>query len=380
MQTATRTAFVRIVDTCLAEGASALLIAGDLFDGAQRSARTAAFLVEQLDRLRKAGIRVFYIRGNHDAENPVAGETALPDNVHTFDARGGKVQLAEDVWIHGVSFSGRHVPDSLLPRFDAPVPGAVNIAMLHTSLAGAEGHDVYAPCSVADLSAMGFDYWALGHVHRRQVHGAAPWIVMPGTPQGRDMGETGPKSATMLTLGPGGIGVEEIPTSAVEFVRHEMNVPQDGDDADLRADLRGALLKAVQGLVSDTGVVRLTLKAPGPRHWQILRDRDLWTETLHRLAADTGRLWLDRLDIVAAGAEPAGQGATDELARLMAQIRAEPGFAETCRLALEDLAAELPADRRRALLPDEDAAAALARALAEAGAEAMIARMKGAPD
>ena len=123
VRAASRTAFTRIVDTALAEEVAALLIAGDLFDRAERSARTAAYLTAQLDRLRAGGIPVFYIRGNHDAENPITGEVDLPGNVHVFDGRGGKVQLTSDICIHGVSFMGRHAPESLLPKLPAPVAG-----------------------------------------------------------------------------------------------------------------------------------------------------------------------------------------------------------------------------------------------------------------
>ena len=180
--TASRNSLEKMVDFCLAEGVAAMLIAGDLYDRAERSAKTAAYLTIQMERLRASGVRVFYIKGNHDAENPITGEIDLPANVHVFDGRGGKMQLAPDVWVHGVSFRDKHAPDSLLPKFGALEPGAVNIAMLHTSLTGAAGHDPYAPCSVADLVQAGFDYWALGHVHKRQVHATAPWVVMPMRP------------------------------------------------------------------------------------------------------------------------------------------------------------------------------------------------------
>ena len=66
VKTATRSAFIKIVDTALVEEVSALLISGDLFDGAERSAKTAAFLTTQLDRLKAAEIPAFYIKGNHD--------------------------------------------------------------------------------------------------------------------------------------------------------------------------------------------------------------------------------------------------------------------------------------------------------------------------
>jgi len=377
VQTATRVALTRIVDTALAEGVAALLIAGDLFDGAERSARTAAFLTGQLDRLRASGIRVFYIKGNHDAENPLTGELSLPDNVHGFDGRGGKVQLATDIWIHGVSFAGRHATESLLPKFPAPVEGAMNIAMLHTSLAGAEGHDPYAPCSVNDLVASGFDYWALGHVHRRQVHSKKPWVVMPGTPQGRDIGEPGPKSSTLLTIGET-IEVEEVPTSVVEFLNVKIDTADAESDDALRDLLRQRLHATANGLASDSGVVRLTLTGTNLRRWQILRDHDVWAETAAQVSRETGRLWLDKLVFNLSDAEVPSHSATDELAEIMKTILKEPGFAEMCRAELETVLAELPAQRRGELVPNEDAMAALGQRLAETGAQRMLAQMKGA--
>ncbi|MFB9148163.1 metallophosphoesterase family protein [Roseovarius ramblicola] len=380
VQAATRAAFTRTVDVALSERVAALLISGDLFDGRARSARTAAFLTAQLDRLRTADIPVFYIKGNHDAENPITGALDLPDNVHVFDARGGCVQLTDDIRVHGVSFADRHAPDSLLPRFPAPVPGAVNIAMLHTSLAGAAGHDTYAPCTLADLTAMGFDYWALGHVHKRQVHSEAPWVVMPGMPQGRDIGEAGAKSASLLTVDAGRIEVTEVPTSVVEFAATALDISGvDSDDA-LRAALRDHLRGVADTLTSDAGVIRLTLTGTPPRHWQILRDQDIWAEAVAALARDTGRLWLDKLhlEIDAPGDAARAGSATDELAALMAAIRAEPGFGAAAQAEIEEVIGDLPQSVRATLLPDADAAGALTDSLAATGARRVLARMKGA--
>ena len=377
VRTSSRTAFTRIVDIAIAEDVAAVLISGDLFDGAQRSARTAAFLTLQLERLRERGVRVFYIKGNHDAENPLTGEVSLPDNVHVFDGRGGKVRLADGVWIHGVSFASRHAPESLLPKFAAPVEGAVNIAMLHTSLTGAEGHDPYAPCTVGDLTAAGFDYWALGHVHRRQVHSEAPWVVMPGTPQGRDIGEPGPKSATLLTIDRT-IEIEEARTSAVEFLRLRIDAADaDGDDA-LRDLLKRTLRDTARTLTSDSAVIRLELTGRTRRRWRMLRDRDVWTETAAQYARETGALWLDKVVFDLTDEAEPGHSATEELAGIMKTIREEPGFSETCRAEIESVMQELAPQRRAELAPDEAAMDRLARRLAEAGAERILARMKGA--
>ncbi len=377
VRTASREALARIVDVALAEEVAALLIAGDLFDGAERSARTAAFLALQLDRLRERGIRVFYIKGNHDAENPLTGELSLPDNVHVFDGRGSKVQLVDGLWIHGVSFAGRHAPNSLLPKFPAPVEGAINIAMLHTSLGGAEGHDPYAPCAVGELTAAGFDYWALGHVHRRQVHSQAPWVVMPGMPQGRDIGESGPKSATLVTIGDT-IGIKEVTTSAVEFRQVPIDATGTESDDDLREVLRRRLREMADNLESDSAVIRLVLTGRTPRRWQILRDQDVWTDTAAQLALETGILWLDKLLFDLSESAAPGPGPTDELAEIMKTIREEPGFAETCRADIEGILRELPPGQRAGLMPDEAAMDQLAQRLAEAGTARILARMKGA--
>lgn len=384
VRSATRTALVRMVDHALAEAVDGLLIAGDLYDGTARSAKTAAFLTAQLDRLDAAGIPVFMIKGNHDAENPITGEIALPPNVHVFDGRGGKRRLGEtDVWIHGVSFSGRHAPDSLVPKFGEPVAGAVNIGMLHTSLAGAAGHDPYAPCSVADLAATGFDYWALGHVHGRTVHSEAPWIVMPGMPQGRDIGEAGPKSATLLTVGDGTIALAELPTSAVEFAALTVDVTGVEDEADLRGMLRARLAGAGAACGSDHAVLRVTLAGRTPLCWRIQRDRDYWSEALEGMAEEIGTVWIEK--VAFALAEPDGEAgarrdaadAATELHRLMTEIRADDGFRARALAEVETMLALLPPDRRAALAPDADAAGTLVDTLATDGTARMMARMKG---
>ena len=379
VEAATRASLERMIELALSERTAALLIAGDLFDGQQCSARTAAFLIGQMDRLRSAGVRVFIIKGNHDAQNPITGALDLPDNVHVFDERGGKVELAPDVWVHGVSFAERHAPESLLPRFDAPVPGAVNIAMLHTSLAGAAGHDVYAPCAFGDLSAMGFDYWALGHVHKRQVHCEAPWVVMPGMPQGRDIGEAGPKSASLLTISDGKIHVDEVPTSVVEFFASSLDITNSDSDDALRTLLRDHMRISAQALTAPAGVMRLTLCGAPDRHWHILRDRDTWGEQISDLARETGRLWLDKLvfDIVEPRAQENTASATQELSDTMSAIRDEPGFVMAARAEIDEVLQELPPAVRARLLPDGRAGETLTNRLAEAGARRVLARMKG---
>lgn len=138
---ATRATFSRLVDLCLAEHVQALLIAGDLYDSGQTSMKTARFLTQEMERLAAAGIPAFIIRGNHDAASKITRELALPDSITVFS---GKANMIETTWgghavaVHGISFGKPHAPETLLNRFQAPVRGAFNIGVLHSSLGRAQ--------------------------------------------------------------------------------------------------------------------------------------------------------------------------------------------------------------------------------------------------
>jgi DNA repair exonuclease SbcCD nuclease subunit len=375
--TASRTVLARIVDLCLAERADALLIAGDLFDGAVRSMKTAAFVVAQMERLAAGGVRVLMIRGNHDAESTVARELPMPPNVQVFDGRGGTERLAGGaVAVHGVSFAGRHAPESLLPKYPAPVPGAFNIGLLHTSLAGAEGHDPYAPCTAADLTAQGYDYWALGHVHVRAVHGERPWIVMPGMPQGRDIGEAGDRSVTLVTLDGGQATVAERPVSVVAFRRAGVDLTG-VEDWRAALDRIGAALAGARG-AADHAVVRLRLSGDTPLAWRLKRDADLLEAQAAEAARALGTVWLEGIeDRTVPPAAESGSDPRRDLVALMQALAGDAGFAAKAGALLEDLAGDLPPEVRPVLGTDAAARATVAARLAAEGIDIVAARLIG---
>lgn len=202
IRSATREAFVALIDRTIEEEASFLLIAGDLYDGDWRDYQTGLFFVRQMGRLRQAGIPVYLIHGNHDAVSQITKHLRLPDNVVQFPSNRPATRLVPDlaVAIHGQSFRTQKVSENVALRYPDPQQGRFNIGMLHTSLSGAEGHDTYAPCSIGQLAAKGYDYWALGHVHDRKVLRKDPYVVYPGVLQGRHIRETGPKGAMLVTV------------------------------------------------------------------------------------------------------------------------------------------------------------------------------------
>lgn len=385
---ATRTALARIVDLCLAESVDALLIAGDLYDGSQTSMNTALYLSSELRRLEAAGIRVFLIRGNHDSQSAMTRELTFPANVHVFAGRAKPVFAkslgdGRGVHIHGISFANPHAPDSLLPSFQPPVADAVNIGMLHTSLAGTPGHDPYAPTSVAELARHGFDYWALGHVHMRQVHSEAPLIVMPGMPQGRDINEAGPKTVTLVTVGDDGVlGYREHPTGQAVFERVAIDLSGAQDWRQMLERVGETLASLRNQVDADHLILRIALTGTTPLAWKLRRDPDFLLAEITNLAAGLNGCWVEKIDIdcrgMDAGTALTGPDPVEELASLIrSDVLTSHAFLQEAGAVLDELLLQLPRELRESLAGDEQAAERLAKAVALAGSDDVLAYLHG---
>lgn len=183
---ASRAAFVNLVNLCLQEEVDFVLIVGDLYDGDWRDYNTGLFFTWQVSRLNDAGIKVVFVRGNHDAASQITKSLRMPENVIELSTERPETIIFDElgVAIHGQGFATRNVTEDLTLKYPQPIREFFNIGLLHTSVDGRQGHDPYAPCNLKDLIAKGYDYWALGHVHTREIlHDKGPWVVFPGNVQ-----------------------------------------------------------------------------------------------------------------------------------------------------------------------------------------------------
>ena len=231
---ATRQAFSNLVDLAIEQQVAFVLLAGDLYDGAWRDFNTGLFFIAQMRRLHEKAIAAFVVYGNHDAESELTKRLELPPNVQEFQPkRATTVRIDRlKVAVHGQSFRSPAVEENLVPGYPAPIPGWLNIGLLHTALEGNAEHATYAPCSAAELIAKGYDYWALGHVHAHQIVHRDPWIVFPGNLQGRHVKETGAKGAVLVTVRDGAIEtVEHKPVDVVRWAHLQVDVSASSDTA-----------------------------------------------------------------------------------------------------------------------------------------------------
>lgn len=229
IRTATREAFENLVGLALHEEVAFVIIAGDLYDGDWRDYQTGLFFVRQMGRLAAAGVPVFLLYGNHDAESQITRRLVLPENVNPFSSRKpGTFQLKElGVALHGQSYRQRDIADNLVPAYPEPITGMFNIGVLHTGLGGMGGHANYAPCALDDLVNKGYDYWALGHVHQTAVLHERPHVIFPDNLQGRHIRETGPKGAYLLSVEDGEL-VEAVSVASDVVRWARLTVPLDG--------------------------------------------------------------------------------------------------------------------------------------------------------
>ena len=303
IRSATREAFEALIERTIDDQAEFLIIAGDLYDGDWRDYQTGLFFIRQMGRLREAGIPAFLIYGNHDAQSQITRRLSLPDNVTVFSA--GRPETHEiprlGVALHGQSFARRDVTENLALAYPPPKAGMLNIGVLHTGLAGEEGHSHYAPCSLEQLVQKGYDYWALGHIHQPGIRHERPYIVYSGVLQGRHIRETGPKGAFAVSV-EGGV-VSDVAPFQVDLVRWAVVEADAGECAsveDLADTIRNSLEQAVAAQADGRLLAcRIQLSGQTDSHAVALASADrLLAEA--RSAAEglgEGRAWIEQLEI-----------------------------------------------------------------------------------
>ena len=384
--TASRTSLMSIIDLCLDEQVDALLIAGDLYDGDQTSMKTARFLMEQIRRLHEAGIRTFIIRGNHDAESKITNELTFPDSVKVFTAKAEALDLKHGpsdvpIVVHGLSFRDRHAPDSLVRKYKPMVEGSINIGLMHTSLGGTEGHDIYAPCSIRDLTETGFNYWALGHIHKRSVELGRTTIVMPGIPQGRDINESGPKSVTLVTVKDDrSITLEEKFTSVVEFARVPVKLDGVSEWREALFQTHTALEEKRAQSTTDHFVARIQISGSTPLSWRMRRDGDLLKAEADDMGGRVGRCWIDKVENATTEVRQASSS-SDPLVELrgliLDRVLGSPGYQQNLVEMMESLNKQLPSELRSIFGNDAESQKSRLETLVREGSEEVLARLSG---
>ena len=300
LRDAPRAAFRNLIDEAIREQVNFMVIAGDLYDGNWPDFNTGLFFSQEMGRLKREGIPVFIVNGNHDAESKLTRQLELPDNVTVFSSRAAETrQLSEiGVALHGQSFRDAKTEENLAINYPPPISDFFNIGILHTALEGHAAHASYAPCSMSDLADKRYDYWALGHVHEYSILQTSPLIAFPGNLQGRHIRETGPRGALLVAVENNIPSIERLFVDTVRWRHLEINATQAQSLADVTRFTRDRLQSLLQDETDTLPMaIRVTIVGSTRVHGELFGlERQLRQEIL--AAANTlsdNRLWIEKV-------------------------------------------------------------------------------------
>ncbi|OIQ08290.1 putative metallophosphoesterase YhaO [Moorella thermoacetica] len=315
------------------QGISLVLIAGDLFDNHRPEAPLVEETIRQLTRLETAGIQVITVPGNHDEityNDAVYRREAgrwpgllvtdpMPAKVATLKVKGDTCHLVAMAYTGGVTRV-----DGPLKAFPPAEGEGVNLAVFHGSLDW-DGGERSLPLDGEALAAAGYDYIALGHIHRggqrRLGRGLA---VYAGMVAGKGFADPGTGSWTIVTLGDGPARVEQVPARVTPWRLVDLDVTAFQEPEELETAVRDALDPGALMQVRLTGSLAFDLDLEGLQarlghpcpYLELVNETAGWTpEILESIAAEpTIRgLFVRRLQEKLAGS--AGPGEAEVIRR-----------------------------------------------------------------
>lgn len=301
LQESTFKALKNITDAAIKHEVDFVVIAGDLYDGEDRSIRAQAVLRNEMNRLAKNGVKVYAIHGNHDHLGGHSVEIEFPDNVFFFKDQVSMAPFSKKdgtrVHLYGFSYPERHVVERWIEKYERIAGADFHIGLLHGHNEGASEHGNYAPFRLSELLDKGYDYWALGHIHKRAILAENPHVVYPGNPQGRNRKEEGEKGAYIVSLTESGCEVSFVETADViweEIMIDGKNAESFNDVYQLclstldekRKEGKGVLL-AIHIDHLDPGLTEVKDKIDSGELLELLQDEEKEEESfvwVHRLA------------------------------------------------------------------------------------------------
>jgi DNA repair protein SbcD/Mre11 len=291
-----------------------VVMAGDIYYGADRSLRAQLRFQRAVEQLAERGIRVYIVHGNHDPDDGRKAALVWPQSVHFFSSKEPELVEAADrqgrvlAYIQGMSYPTSAVRDNIAALYSLRQrQDGLHIGLLHGNVDGDTGHDNYAPCTLQQLAGSGIHYWALGHIHIRRILREEPWVVYPGNIQGRSIRETGPKGCYVVDVSDTGrMRLQFHATDQVRWLVESVSIDGMASEQELRDETERVLEQCAVQADGRPSVVRLQVDGRGPLHHVLHSGNtlqellgELRDEQLRRAERDgsTSWTWLESLPL-----------------------------------------------------------------------------------
>ncbi len=253
--------FLRIINTCKSQSIDFLLIAGDLFDTPFISADIASKIISAMSQIPDTVIAI--APGNHDCSCPgsVYLKYDFPENVIIFNSFLEYVDFPQkNVRLWGAGFTERFENFPLL-RSDIELKAdLLNICVLHGELVAENSTGVYNPIFPSAIEKSGFDYIALGHIHKRSVIEklGKTHFSYSGCPDGTGFDETGALGVYIGTVSKESARLEFLEMSSRKYLSESFDITHCKNTFDISEKILTQLRQAY-GEAFEENLYRITL-------------------------------------------------------------------------------------------------------------------------
>lgn len=179
-------------------GASAVIIAGDLFDANKVSPAARKTVLSAVSS--NPSMDFYYLKGNHDSNDFIGELEEIPANLHTFGEKWSTYDLGGGIRLTGAELSA----DNCSSLYDGLVldRSCFNIVTLHGQEAAASSKDKAEVINLNALRGKGIDYLALGHVHSHKLQALDAYTTYcyPGCLEARGFDESAPHGFMVLDV------------------------------------------------------------------------------------------------------------------------------------------------------------------------------------
>lgn len=196
IKNAIQLSFEKAVNFAIDHDVDLVLLAGDTFDSIHPTLQSKIFFANQIKRLVDRQIQVVMVLGNHDYSQI---DDLLLNESPYFKIIGSNEQIEQVDFmtksqykyrVVGFSYQHNHITEDIIAKYPPKSTSIYTIGLAHAGMKQSSvDQNNYAPFTLNEVKNLNYDYFALGHIHLRQVLSQEPWIVYSGNLQGRHVNE-----------------------------------------------------------------------------------------------------------------------------------------------------------------------------------------------
>lgn len=220
-----RKVFKKVIDYIKENNIKYLFISGDLYEQKYIKKSTIEYINNLFKEIPET--RIFISPGNHDpyTKNSYYNKFYWNENVKIFTSKIEKIEC-EDANIYGFGFDDFYCKNCGIENVELEDKNKLNILVIHGTLdGGAIENSEYNPLSSKLLKEKGFDYVALGHIHKLDYNQEEnQHIVYPGSTVSLGFDELGEHGMMVGELDKENINLEFIPLDETEFKLFDLDV------------------------------------------------------------------------------------------------------------------------------------------------------------